>query len=163
MAPMASPDSMSLSLRLFLKAYRWRSIRPLPWTEPAVPLDRARVALVSSAGMVLPGQAHFDEGYKGGDPSYRVIPADTDPRTLVDTHRSESFDHAGLAQDPNMGFPLDRLREMAADGTVGELAPRHLSFMGSQTAVGRLMKKTAPEAAQLLVEDQVDVALLVPV
>jgi hypothetical protein len=43
------------------------------------------------------------------------------------------------------------------------LAPRHLSFMGSITAPGRLVAESAPEAAQLLVDDGVDVALLVPV
>jgi len=40
---------------------------------------------------------------------------------------------------------------------------RHLSFMGSITAPGRLMRRTAPEAARALQADGVDVALLVPV
>jgi hypothetical protein len=35
--------------------------------------------------------------------------------------------------------------------------------MGSITATGRLVKETAPEIAARFVEDQVDVALLVPV
>jgi hypothetical protein len=35
--------------------------------------------------------------------------------------------------------------------------------MGSITAPGRLIRDTAPEAAEWLVEDEVDVALLVPV
>jgi hypothetical protein len=35
--------------------------------------------------------------------------------------------------------------------------------MGSITAPSRLMRDSAPAAAQLLVDDSVDVALLVPV
>jgi hypothetical protein len=35
--------------------------------------------------------------------------------------------------------------------------------MGSITAPGRLIRDSAPAMADLLVEDQVDVALLVPV
>jgi hypothetical protein len=35
--------------------------------------------------------------------------------------------------------------------------------MGSITAPGRLVKRTLPEAADVLVRDQVDVALAVPV
>jgi hypothetical protein len=35
--------------------------------------------------------------------------------------------------------------------------------MGSITAPGRLIKKTAPAAVRKLVEDDVDIALLVPV
>ena len=40
---------------------------------------------------------------------------------------------------------------------------RHLSFMGSITAPGRLVKYTAPEAVRTLVDDAVDAALLIPV
>lgn len=35
--------------------------------------------------------------------------------------------------------------------------------MGSITAPGRLIRRSAPEAAALLVEDEVDLALLTPV
>ena len=153
----------SLPLRIFLKAYPWRRIDPVPWTPLAKPLQRCRVALVSSAGFVLPNQQPFDENRRGGDPSFREIPSDVDVRTLMDTHRSESFDHAGMRQDPNLAFPIDRIRELQESGRIGEVNRRHLSFMGSLTAVGRFLSETAPEAARKLVEDRVDVALLVPV
>lgn len=35
---------------------------------------------------------------------------------------------------------------------IGEVAPRHLSFMGSITAPGRLIRDTAPDAVARLVE-----------
>lgn len=153
----------SLPVRVFLRAYRWRRIDPVPWAAPRRPLAEARVALVTSAALVLPGQEPFDDAVRGGDTSYRVLPGDLDVSRLRETHRSESFDHAGVRADANLGFPLDRLRELATRGRIGEVAPRHLSFMGSITAPGRLMRRSAPEAARLLVEDEVDVALLVPV
>ena len=84
-------------------------------------------------------------------------------KTLVETHRSESFDHAGLQQDPNIGFPIDRVRELAASGRIGSVNHRHLSCLGSITTPGRLMRDTAPPAVRMLVQDQVDAALLVPV
>ena len=46
---------------------------------------------------------------------------------------------------------------------IGSVNRRHLSFMGSIPAPGRLIRDSAPAAAQLLVEDRVDAALLVPV
>lgn len=153
----------SLTTRAFLRAYPWRRIDPVPWAPLRKPLSGCRLALVSSAGFVLPDQERFDESVKGGDPSFRVIPGDVDVSTLVDTHRSETFDHAGLARDPNLAFPLDRLRELVEAGRIGSLNGRHLSFMGSITAPGRLAKRTAPEAVRALVEDGVDAALLVPV
>lgn len=151
------------AVRLFLRAYRWRRIDPVPWARLERPLAEARVALVTSAALALPEQEPFDAGVRGGDPSYRVLPGDLDVSSLRESHRSESFDHAGVREDANLAFPLDRLRELAAAGRIGSVAPRHLSFMGSITAPGRLVRRSAPEAARLLVEDRVDAALLVPV
>ncbi len=160
---MGDLSEFSLPTRLFLRAYPWRRVDPVPWTPLAKPLRECRVALVSSAGLVAPGQAPFDAGVRGGDPSFREIAGDADPRTFADTHRSESFDHTGLREDPNLAFPLDRLCEVAVAGRIGSVAPRHLSFMGGITAPGRLVRDTAPVAARRLRDDGVDVALLVPV
>jgi D-proline reductase (dithiol) PrdB len=153
----------SLRWRLFLRRYQWRRIDPVPWAPLRKPLARCRVALVTSAAFSLPGQPLFDATLKGGDPSFREIPGDVDVATLVENHRSELFDHAAMRRDPNLAFPADRLRELAERGRIGSVAPRHLSFMGSITAPGRLVREQAPQAARLLVADGVDVALLVPV
>ena len=160
---MGDLNEFSLSLRLFLKAYRWRRIDPVPWTPLNKPLARCRLALVSSAGFVMPDQTPFDEHFKGGDPSFREIPSDADVRALRESHRSEAFDHSGMRADPNVAFPIDRVRELADRERIGAVNRRHLSCMGSITAPGRLIAQTAPAAAQWLVEDSVDVALLVPV
>lgn len=153
----------SLPIRLFLKAYPWRRVDPIPWTPLRKPVPQCRVAIASSAGFSLPDQPPFDDHFKGGDPTFRFIPDSAAVASLRENHRSESFDHSGIREDPNLAFPLDRLRELARRGRIGSVAPRHLSFMGSVTAPGRLIRETAPLAVSALVEDQVDLALLVPV
>jgi D-proline reductase (dithiol) PrdB len=158
-----STAEFSLPVRVFLAAYRWRRIDPVPWAPLTKPLAACRVALVSSAGFVLPSQPPFDNRVRGGDVSFRDIPADSDVRQLIDTHCSAAFDHTGIRADPNLAFPLDRLRELVEHHRIGALNHRHLSFMGSITAPGRLIRDTAPEAAERLAGDAVDVALLVPV
>jgi D-proline reductase (dithiol) PrdB len=160
---MGDLSEFPLKYKLFLKVYPWRRIDPVPWTALKKPLKDSRLALVSSAGFIKPGQEPFDESIRGGDYSFREIPSDTDVSTLRDTHRSDLYDHRGLRQDPNLAFPLDRLRERVKSGRIGSLNQRHLSFMGSITAPGRLVKKTAPVAVRKLVEDGVDIALLMPV
>ena len=160
---MGDLNEFSLPVKLFLKAYPWRKIDPVPWAPQKKPLSECRLALVSTAGFILPGQKPFDKSIRGGDFSFREVSRDAEVRELHESHRSESFDHAGIHQDPNLAFPLDRARELVLRGRIGSLSRRHLSFMGSITAPGRLIQQTAPAATQLLVEDAADVALLVPV
>jgi D-proline reductase (dithiol) PrdB len=90
-------------------------------------------------------------------------PADTDLSTLEIAHRSDAFDIRGITSDKNLALPLDRLMSLAEQGVIGSVAPRHFSFMGSIPAPRRLIAQTAPEVAQILLEDKVDAALLTPV
>jgi D-proline reductase (dithiol) PrdB len=161
---MGSIAEFSLEVRLFLMAYPWRKVDPTPWTPLRRPLSECKLALVSSAAFILPGQEKFtNDDNKGIDCSFRSIPSDVDTRLLADTHPSHHFDHSGIAQDINLAFPLDRVRELVERGRLGSLNHRHLSMCGAITAPGRLIRDTAPEAARCLVEDGVDVVLLVPV
>ena len=160
---MGDLNEFSLPVRLFLAAYRWRRIDPVPWTPLKRPLAESRLALVSSAGFVLPGQTPFNDAIKGGDWSFREIPSDADPKTLIDTHRSQSFDHTGLQRDPNLAFPLQRVLELAQTKRIGAVNHRHFSFMGSIIAPGRFVRESAPAMASALTKDGVDIALLVPV
>ncbi len=160
---MARLDEMPWKYRVFLTTYPWRRIDPPAWAPLPRPLAEGRLGLVTSGGLSLPDQPRFDETIKGGDWSYRWIPHDAVLQSLVENHRSDAFDHSGLAADRNLALPLDRARELVASGRLGELNSRHLSFMGSITAPGRLIGESAPEAAAGFVADGVDVALLVPV
>lgn len=154
---------LALAHRIFASTYRWRVIRDVPAARLRRPLVSCRVALVSSAGLVARGDEPFDEGVRGGDFSYRLIRADVDVQSLEEHHRSDAFDHSGIAEDRNLGLPLERLRDLERAGDIGSVAPRHVSLMGSITAPGRLIRHTLPEVADELVADQVDVALMVPV
>jgi len=156
-------DELPLWERALIASYQWRRVRPVPCALLRKPLAECRVALVTTAGLVPRGMPPFDLGRVGGDPTFRVIPASADPATLELHHRSQAFDRRAVLSDRNVALPLDLLHELAARRVVGEVAPRHLSFMGSITAPGRLRKEHAPAAADLLVADAVDAVLLAPV
>ena len=160
---MGSLNEFSLKYQLLLKTYRWRRIDPVPWSPLNKPLDKCRLLLVSSAGIFSSDQKPFDKTVRGGDASVREIPVDVDAASLMETHRSNAFDHGGIRQDPNLAFPIDRLRELTEAGRIGSLNHRHFSLMGSVTAPGRLIKKTIPLVVPQLISDGVDVALLIPV
>ena len=127
-----------------------------PWvTGPA--LSRRRVAIVSSAGLVVRGENPF----RGRDPDYRAIPADTKPEELLMSHISINFDRTGFQEDWNVAFPLDRLNELAADGAIGSVAQTHYAFMGATDPVE--MESHVRELAGRLKQDQVDAVILAPV
>jgi len=66
--------------------------------------------------------------------------------------------------DINVVYPIDRLEELAADGVIGSVAPRHISFAGNQPDdVATIRYDSGPAAAELLRQDGVDVVILTPV
>lgn len=121
------------------------------------PLAERRVAIVSTAGLQRRGDRPF--GVAAGD--YRVIPGDTPPGDLVMSHASPNFDRTGFQQDVNVVFPLERLRELVADGTIGSVADFHYSFMGA--ADSEDLEGPARRLTELLHADAVDAVLLVPI
>jgi D-proline reductase (dithiol) PrdB len=160
---MARLEDLKLSHRLFMKAYRYRSVDWSPGARLVKPLSEARLALVSTAAVHLPDQTAFDLKIKGGDASFRELANNVNVQQLRIAHRSSAFDQTGALKDRNLVFPLDRFRELVAHGEVGCLNQRHFSFMGSITAPRRLISETAPQVAAKLREDQVDAVFLVPV
>ena len=131
--------------------------RDRPWVKgPA--LARRRVAIISTAGLHKRG----DRPFGAGAMDYRVIPGAVGANDLVMSHMSVNFDRSGFQQDWNVAFPLDRLRELAAEGMVGSVADYHYSFMGAVSPVTNYEGK-ARELAAHLHADKVDAVLLSPV
>jgi D-proline reductase (dithiol) PrdB len=127
-----------------------------PWVE-GPPLTQRRVAIVSSAGLVLRGERPF----RGREADYRVIPGATRADQLLCSHISINFDRTGFQEDRNVVFPIDRLNELAADGAIGSVAATHYSFMGATDPVQ--MEPYARELAARLKADAVDAVVLSPV
>jgi len=121
-------------------------------------LSESRVALVTSAGVLLKNQPVFD--CQKGDSSFRSIPDGISPSELMISHTH--YDHSEADQDINCVFPLERLHELAAEGVIGSAASVHYSFMGYIPNPKNLIEKTAPDVAARLIEDGVDIVVLSP-
>ncbi len=160
---MARISDLRFKHRLFMKTYRYRAADWGTGSKLNKPLSECRIALVTTAALYRDDQEPFDEEFKGGDFSYRIISSDTDLDTLRIGHRSSAFDHSGVEADKNLALPIHRFQELVERGRIGSLNHRHFSFMGSVSAPGRLVSKTAPEAAELLHQDGVDAVFLTPV
>jgi hypothetical protein len=143
------------------------SYTDIPWAFPTKPLADAKVALLSTAGISMKGEPPFDLERERreplwGDPGWRRVHAGATSSTVEVNHLHIKTDY--ISHDLNVALPIDRLRELAADGTVGEVARSHYSTMGYQGAdTSVLENETAPQIAGSLLEEGVDLLLLAPV
>ncbi|MGH2406371.1 MAG: glycine/sarcosine/betaine reductase selenoprotein B family protein [bacterium] len=128
--------------------------------RPAKPQALLRVALATSGGLYVHGMAPFDLGSHAGDDSVRWIPGDVDTRNLRFAH--DHYDHTDPDRDPNCIFPLDRLRELAAEGLIGGVAGWHVGFMGWIPDPRRFARERVPEITARLLKDGVDAVVLSP-
>jgi D-proline reductase (dithiol) PrdB len=113
------------------------------------------VAVVSTAGIHLCSDPPF---VLETDASYRVIPRTAQNSDLCITH--EHYDRRDALRDPNLVFPLERLRELEAEGVIGCTAEVNYAFGFTEDPLDLL----APghQVGSLLRQADVDLALLVP-
>ena len=96
-----------------------------PWvTGPE--LSQRRIAIVSSAGLVVRGEDPF----RGRDPIIARSRRRRRP-TICCAATSRSISTAPGCRSWNVIFPIDRMGELAAEGTIGSVADTHYSFMGA--------------------------------
>lgn len=131
---------------------------PAVHTHPSKPLQEMRLALISTAGL----HERADAVFELSDSTYRVIDGDKNADALMLSHSSSNFDRAGFQEDVNLVFPIDRMRELEAQGKIGSLASVHFSFMGAGL-LPQVYEKTVRDMARLLRQDGVDAAFILPV
>jgi hypothetical protein len=125
----------------------------IPYTPLKRDLKECRIALVSTSGAYVEGMQPFSDN----DTSFRIIPSETVAKTIrfVPGH----FDTDPGAEDPNIMFPLDRLRELRSSGEIGKLADEYIS-MGLTTELRKVKEVVSWEIAEKLMKSRPDVVVL---
>ena len=129
-------------------------------TQPFVagpPLSERRIAIISSAALVRRGDVPF----AFGTTEHRAVPAALPSADILMSHVSINFDRSGFQRDINTVYPIDRLRELAADGVIGGVADTHYTIMGSSDPDG--MADSADQMAGQLRQERIDSVILSPV
>jgi D-proline reductase (dithiol) PrdB len=142
--------------------HRFVETEGIPWAPLQKPLRETVIALVTTAGVHLQTQPPFNMDDPDGDPSFRVIPSHVGSDELTITHKY--YDHSAADRDINVVLPLDRLRELKAEGFIGGIAPFVYSFMGHIDGphLQTLIEETAPEVARGLKGDGAEAVFLTP-
>lgn len=144
------------------KPYRWAQYADVPFTPLQRALSDSRVALITTAAPYQPDKGDQGPGaaYNAAAKFYRVYSdsTDSDPDLRV-SHIGIDRKHT-TAEDMKTWFPLQQLRRLAAEGRIGEVAPR---FYGAPT--NRSQKTTIEQDCvdllALVREDEADVAVIV--
>ena len=160
---MAKFKDLKLASKRFIKRYPFPELDAPKLTLPAKSIKNCKLALVTTAGLYQKEDKPFSDNFKDSDCSFRIIQHNADKSNLLISHTSGDFDRSGVQEDLNVAFPIDRIKELALKGTIGSIAERHYSFMGSLPRTGDLRNNTAPEVARMMKEESVDVALIAPV
>jgi D-proline reductase (dithiol) PrdB len=143
--------------------YRWAHYVDAPFQPLQKPLNRSRLAIVTTAAPFASGKGDQGPGakYNGGAKFYSVYDGDTSkPHDLRISHIAYDRLHTS-AEDSGTWFPLPQLQRLARAGRIGEIAPR---FFGAPTNRSHrvTIETDAPEILARCKADQVDAAVLVP-
>lgn len=140
--------------------YQWTVNREAPLTPLAKRLRECRVSLLTSGGVSHCAAPAWNPDARN-DFRLDAIASDADARDFQ-VHDAY-YDVASARTDVNCVFPLERLRELAAEGVIGEVAPHHYSgFMGRIYKRSHVSDVAAPALAEALARERVDLFLLVP-
>ena len=136
----------------FDKPYQWARNQVTPFTAPRKPLATATLGLITTAAL-------YDR--EESDPRTVASGDATAPPSRLFANDLAWDKQATHMEDLNSYCPVDRLRELAAQGRIGRLAPR-FHCVPTEYSQRRTLEADAPEILRRCREDGVDVALLVP-
>ena len=143
--------------------YRWAHFVDVPFTPLRSPLDRARVALITTAAPFQPGAGDQGPGapYNAAAKFYQVYSVSTESEPdLRISHIGYDRLHTH-AKDINSYFPLARLKEAVAGGRIGTLTAR-VQAAPTNRSQRVTVEQDAPELLRRIQEDGADAVVLVP-
>jgi D-proline reductase (dithiol) PrdB len=120
-------------------------------------IAESTIGLFASCGAQLPEDPLLGETE---DISYRLIHRDTPMSRLVIAHKTKVRKWA--AEDLNVAFPLERMRELEAEGAFKLLAHTAVSMVGSIQRYTELVEQTVPAIKQIYDSQGVDLVFLFP-
>lgn len=132
----------------------------VPLARLSKPLADCRVTFVSTSGVQPRGSVPFDTVHPVGDYTFRPVPSSSRVEDL-EIHQLK-YPTAGAGRDINVIFPIERLRELSAEGVIGELTENFYTFIGYNMDPERLERTLAEDIAAAVSESGADIALAAP-
>lgn len=131
------------------------SRKTVPYTPVDRPLKDLTVALVTTAGVHRTSDDPFN---LEGDERFYVLPGDVAVSDLMVTH--SHYDHSDADRDINCVFPIERLRELAAEGFIKAVSNKHIGMMGFTKKLGFVYEQTVPAIGREIERSQADAVVV---
>lgn len=143
----------------FVSEYPMPKFDRVPPTAPVTDMKHAKIAVVTSGGIVPQGNP--DRIESSSATKYGVYSIEgmdhMDKKDFMTIHGG--YDRAFVTEDPDLVVPLDVLREMEHEGEFGELANYFITTTGTGTSTGNA-KRFGEEFVQKLLDDNITAVIL---
>lgn len=121
----------------------------VPPSPPVPDMARARLALVTSGGIVPHGNPDHIESSSASRYGRYALDGLADLTEATHQTAHGGYDPTYANQDPDRVLPLDVVRELVAAGTIGELHPYWYTTVGNGTSVANAERFAAQIALDL--------------
>ena len=136
----------------YTRDYRWAHYDDVPFTVPLKPLAESRVAIVTTA---MPRVSEHK-----GERDLEAVPVDPVPEAMFTDHLS--WDKENTHTDDVATFlPIRQINQLVEEGSVGGLGPRFFC-VPTEYSQRNTREADAPAILEMCQEDQINLALLVP-
>lgn len=143
--------------------YRWACFEDVPFTKLQKPVSNARIGLVTTAALFNPSLGDQGPGaaYNGSAKFYDVYThAVTDTPDVRISHIAYDRAHT-RADDMHSWFPLAALKRAHEVAQTGSISERFYGLPTNRSH--KITEETdCPKLVQLMLEDKVDAAIIVP-
>ncbi len=141
-------------------AYQWTVNDTAPLTPMTKRLSECRLAMLTSGGVSRKVDPPFNPQARN---DLRVDAIRSDTAADFFAIHDDYYNHTDAERDLNCIFPIERLRELAVEHVIGEVAPHHYSgFMGRTYNRSAVINEAAPALVRRLREESVDAFVMVP-
>jgi len=132
--------------------------RCVPYTPVWKPLNEMNISLVTTTGVRLNSQEPYNDE---GDERFYLVPGDVNVSDLTVNYATPAnYDFSDSLKDLNVVFPLERLRELKAEGIIGGVANKHIVSMGYTMKLKKIYEETVPAIAKELERSNTDAVIL---
>ena len=132
--------------------YEWAHYEEVPFTRPEKPLSESRIAIVTTT---MPRVSEHKS-----DRDVEAVPVNPIPDSMFTDHLSWDKENTHTRDIPSF-LPIDQLLQLTDEGVIGGLGPRFYC-VPTDYSKRNTREADAPRILAMCKQDQIDVALLVP-